>query len=132
MGDVRVSRVTRVFGQTGEAAAERYLRRKGYRILERNARSRYGELDLIAQLDNVVVFIEVKAWRTSAFGGAPYAVDARKQARLIKLAAGYLSRHGLTDQPCRFDVVLCMGEPDAATIEHIESAFEVPSGEPRW
>jgi Holliday junction resolvase-like predicted endonuclease len=55
----------------------------------------------------VLVFVEVKARRTSAFGGAAYAVHTRKQDKLVKLAANYLARYGLQDRTCRFDVLLC-------------------------
>ena len=121
------------FGQIAESEAERYLRRKGYRILARNDRSSYGELDLVAQLADTLVFIEVKARRTSAFGGASHAVDGRKQTRLVRLAAQYLARHQVRNRSCRFDVVLCRGGTvKPAEIEHIENAFEVPGEDLRW
>ena len=123
----------RAFGQIAESEAERYLRRKGYRILARNDRSSCGELDLVAQQAGTLVFIEVKARRTTAFGGASYAVDGRKQARLVRLAAEYLARHRVRNLSCRFDVVLCRGEmAKPVEIEHIENAFEVPGEDLRW
>ena len=129
MGDARVSLITRVFGRIAESEAERYLRQKGYRILERNARSAQGELDLIAQIGETLVFVEVKARRTAAYGGASHAVDTRKQAKLVKLAAQYLARHNLRNQVCRFDVVLCTeGVTGRLHIEHVEHAFDVPGG----
>ena len=114
----------RSFGQVSESAAERHLRRKGYRILDRNVRSPLGELDLVAERAGVLIFVEVKARRTGAHGGAPHAVSPAKQAKLIRLASQYLSRR--RDQPaCRFDVVLCTGGESAPErIEHIENAFE--------
>lgn len=123
----------RLFGQAAESEAERYLRRKGYRILERNERAPLGELDLVARSGAVLVFVEVKARGTSSHGGAVEAVDGRKQARLIRLAAQYLARHRLRDQPCRFDVILCAGGTDTPqVVEHIEHAFEVPGDDLRW
>ena len=123
----------RLFGQVAESEAERYLRRKGYRILARNARTPSGELDLVARSGSVLVFVEVKARGSSTHGGAVGAVDGRKQARLVKLAAQYLARHRLRNQPCRCDVVVCAGGTDApAVIEHIEDAFEVPGDDLRW
>lgn len=123
----------RLFGQAAESEAERYLRRKGYHILARNARTPSGELDLVARSGPVLVFVEVKARGSTTHGGAVGAVDGRKQARLVRLAAQYLARHRLRDQPCRFDVILCAGETDApAVIEHIEHAFEVPGDDLRW
>jgi len=123
----------RAFGLQAESRAERYLRRKGYRILERNARSSSGELDLVVERDGVLVFVEVKARRTDAYGGGPYAVDHRKQGRLIRLAAQYLARRRVRDRACRFDVVLLQEEGKGLhQIEHIENAFDVPGDDLRW
>ena len=115
------------FGQDGEASAERFLRKKGYKILERNLRTTLGELDLVADDHGVLVFVEVKARTTGAFGGALLAVDRRKQAKLIKLAGQYLARQHASDRVCRFDVVLVQGDAESSFhIEHIEHAFDVP------
>lgn len=123
----------RLFGQEGESAAEQYLRHKGYRIVARNLRSSVGELDLVAEDGQVLVFVEVKARRTDAFGGAIHAVHQRKQEKLIQLAAQYLARHHLKDRPCRFNVVLLQGtDAVASQIEHIQNAFEVPGDDLRW
>jgi putative endonuclease len=123
----------KLFGQAGESAAEEYLRRKGYRILARNLRSSLGELDLVAEDGQVLVFVEVKARRTDAFGGAIHAVHHRKQEKLIRLAAQYLVRHHIKDRLCRFDVVLLQGPKAVAPhIEHIQHAFEVSGDDLRW
>jgi putative endonuclease len=123
----------KLFGQAGESAAEEYLRRKGYRILARNLRSSLGELDLVAEDGQVLVFVEVKARRTDAFGGAIHAVHHRKQEKLIQLAAQYLARHHIKNRLCRFDVVLLQGlNATAPQIEHIQNAFEVSGGDLRW
>jgi putative endonuclease len=115
------------FGQDSEASAEQFLRRKGYAILERNLRTTIGELDLVADDHGVLVFVEVKARTTGAFGGALLAVDRRKQAKLIRLAGQYLARRHLSDRVCRFDVVLVQGDAESSfQIEHIEHAFDVP------
>jgi putative endonuclease len=123
----------RLFGQEGEATAEHYLRRKGYRIVAKNLRSSLGELDLIAEDGPVLVFVEVKARRTQEFGGAVYAVHRQKQVKLIRLAAQYLARHHLADRTCRFDVVLLQGTDLAAPqVEHIQNAFDVSGEDLRW
>lgn len=120
----------RLFGQEGEAEAERYLRRKGYRIVARNLRSALGELDLVAEDGRTLVFIEVKARRTGEFGGAIHAVHRQKQQKLIRLASQFLAQRHWTDRSCRFDVVLLESTGTAALrVEHIENAFEVPSGD---
>ncbi len=114
-----------VFGQASEAEAERFLRAKGFRILERNLRTGLGELDLVAEDRGVLVFVEVKARMSEAFGGALSAIDARKRAKLIKLASQYLAQRHLTDRPCRFDVVVVQGGASAAPqVHHVESAFD--------
>ncbi len=123
----------RALGPAAEAEAARLLQGKGYRILARNLRLPGGELDLVAEAAGVLVFVEVKARRSAAFGGARYAVGGRKRTRLIRLAAQYLAQRRLKHQPCRFDVVLCHGaaaRPDC--LEHIENAFQVPEDDLRW
>ena len=123
----------KLFGQAGESAAEEYLRCKGYRILARNLRSHLGELDLVAEDGQVLVFVEVKARRTDVFGGAIYAVHHRKQEKLIQLAAQYLARRHIKNRLCRFDVVLLQGSDAVAPqIEHIQNAFEVSGDDLRW
>lgn len=115
-----------LFGQASETRAEQFLRAKGYRILERNLRTPLGELDLVAEDGPVLVFVEVKARATHAFGGALLAVDHRKQAKLVRLANQYLAQRHLSDRPCRFDVVLVQGQPSTElTVEHVQNAFEV-------
>jgi putative endonuclease len=122
----------KLFGQAGESAAEEFLRHKGYRIVARNLRSSVGELDLVAEDGQVLVFIEVKARRTDAYGGAIYAVHQRKQEKVIRLAAQYLARHHIKDRLCRFDVVLLQGSNAVAPqIEHIQNAFEVSGNDLR-
>jgi len=130
---VTILDLRRSFGQEGESAAEQYLRHKGYRIVARNLRSSVGELDLVAEDGQVLVFVEVKARRTGAFGGAIHAVHQRKQEKLIQLAALYLARHHIKDRLCRFDVVLLQGVGTLPTqIEHIQNAFEVSGEDLRW
>ena len=129
----KTGRRAATFGQVAESAAEQFLRLKGYRILARNLRSRLGELDLVAESGDIVVFIEVKARRTSVYGGVSYAVSGRKQDRLIRLATQYLAQHRLEDRLCRFDVVLYHGEVQQPhRFEHIENSFDVPGSDTRW
>ena len=83
----------RAFGDLGEAAAARALERRGVRIIARNARTRYGELDLVGQDDRGHVFIEVKTRRRTSFVSAAEAVDGRKLARLQGLALAWAGEH---------------------------------------
>jgi putative endonuclease len=122
----------RLFGQEGEAEAERYLRGKGYRIVARNLRSSLGELDLVAEDGEVLVFVEVKARRTAQFGGAIHAVHRQKQHKLIKLASQFLAQRHWMDRSCRFDVVLLEATERATLeVEHIQNAFDVSNGDLR-
>ena len=114
------------FGQASEMRAEQFLVAKGYRILDRNVRTQLGELDLVADDQGVVVFVEVKGRSTEAFGGALLAVDHRKRAKLTKLAAQYLAQRHWSDKACRFDIVLVQGQSSIqGQIEHLQNAFDV-------
>ena len=110
----------------GERAAERHVRRLGYKIVARRERGRLGELDLVAVDGRTVVFIEVKTRRSHDAGRPDEAVDADKQQRLTRLALAYLKRHDLLEYPARFDVV-GVTWPDGARrpqIDHFQNAFE--------
>ena len=92
-------------GKIGEEIAVRELERRGYAILARRYRTRYGEIDIVAQDNETTVFVEVKARATCEFGTAAEAVTPFKQRRLSRMAVDYVARHGLELRPCRFDVV---------------------------
>jgi putative endonuclease len=92
-------------GKHGEECACRELERRGYAILERRHRTRFGEIDIIATDRGVLVFVEVKARRTTTYGPPAEAVTWQKQRRLVGLAQMYLATSRLTNVPCRFDVV---------------------------
>ncbi len=92
-------------GKQGEDLACRELRRRGYAILARRYRTRFGEIDVIARDQRSLVFVEVKTRRRGGFGGATAAVGFHKQRRLINMARSYLMGIGGTLPPCRFDVV---------------------------
>ncbi|MEP7150330.1 MAG: YraN family protein [Nitrospira sp.] len=123
----------RRLGDEGEGRAEAYLRQQGFRILGRNVRSPLGELDLVADDQGVLVFVEVKRRRTGTFGGAIEAVDARKRAKLIQLAAQYLAQHRIRNCACRFDVVLIQDDAEPAeAVQHITNAFDLDGDDLRW
>ncbi|MHB8473785.1 MAG: YraN family protein [Gammaproteobacteria bacterium] len=113
-------------GRQAEQQALHYLQARGLRLLERNFRSRHGEIDLIMQDADSVVFVEVRYRRSQRFGGAAASVDGNKQARLVSTALYYLLRNpGRSQQPTRFDVVAVTPSPNAADIEWIRDAFQV-------
>jgi putative endonuclease len=92
-------------GFLGENLAGAELTRRGYAILDRRYRTRRGEIDIVADDGGTIVFVEVKARATGDFGGGAEAVTPSKQRRLVSMAIDYLARRGLTDRPCRFDVI---------------------------
>ncbi|MGI9534854.1 MAG: YraN family protein [Thermodesulfobacteriota bacterium] len=89
----------------GEMVACRFLKKKGFLILEKNFRSRYGEIDIIAKDSDVICFIEVKSRKSIYFGLPEEYVDKRKQKKLLKTSLIYLSGKGNSDIDKRFDVI---------------------------
>jgi len=94
-----------ITGRRGELAALILLTVKGYRLRHRNWVGPRGEIDLVFDRRDEVVFVEVKTRRGNLFGGAAAAVDSRKRASLIHTAGAYLGRFNLWGRPSRFDVV---------------------------
>lgn len=119
-----MSLLTKLLGQAGEDRAARFLMTQGYRIIERNYRTRSGEIDLIALHDGAVVFIEVKTRTSDAFGAPELAVNPRKQQRMVKAALGYIKYKKLHQVPCRFDVVAITAAAEKE-VELIKNAFEM-------
>lgn len=122
-------RAPQSLGHRGEELAAGHLRRRGYRILETNARSRLGEIDIIAEApgegDRPLVFVEVKTRRGTAFGSPLEAVGPEKQRRLARLAEAWRQQHpDLAHRPCRLDVIgITIPRSGEPVIEHIEAAF---------
>jgi putative endonuclease len=116
----------RTFGQRGEAAAAKYLKRKGYRIVAHGNRTPWGELDLVAVDGRTVVFVEVKTRQTQDAGHPVEAVDGAKQRQLTRLAVDFLRGHRLLEHPSRFDVVAVTWAEGQRRpmIEHFENAFD--------
>ena len=114
-------------GAKGEELAAQYLRDKGYSIIDRNYRSRWGEIDLICRSpDGAVVFVEVKSRHATGFGAPEEAVDPRKQERILRTALAFLQGRGWLDRPARLDVVaVSWHNGPRADIRHIEDAFQM-------
>ena len=130
-------------GRWGEAAAEGYLSGKGYRIIARNVRTPYGEIDLIARqevnllpdessepnFEPVLVFVEVKTRRGKLYGPPEVAVNRRKQEHMLASALAYLQSHPELDLDWRVDVVTVQAregqeEPEFTHFENALSGFE--------
>lgn len=101
MGDSR-----RATGRRGEAIAAEHLAGLGYRILQTNVRTRYGELDIVAREGDVLTFVEVRTRRGSTFGSAEESVTPQKRRRLTELAEAYLQTLPEPPPLCRIDVVV--------------------------
>jgi putative endonuclease len=118
----------RTLGLAGEEIAAAHLGRLGYAVIDRNHRTRWGEIDIIAHTLGTLVFVEVKTRRESARAGSPFdAVDARKQAQVRRMAAAWLAQ--VTDRPraedLRFDVigVTVDGRGRLLELDHREGVF---------
>jgi putative endonuclease len=114
------------FGKMGEDLACTELERRGYAILARRYRSRFGEIDIVAKHEETIVFVEVKARGGDEFGGGAAAVTPWKQRRIAQMALDYLSRYNLHDRPCRFDVVTVDITNDRQEIVVYAHAFDAP------
>jgi putative endonuclease len=119
-------------GRTGEALAARFLESRGMRIVARNLRCRLGEIDLVARDGAILVLVEVKTRRASGGVLPQEAVDGRKQARLARLARGYLARQRLGDVACRIDVVAVTLDPAGGPprLDHFVDAFAAGEDDP--
>ena len=112
--------------KTGESLALAHLKARGYEILAQNYRAARGEIDLVVQDGDFIVFVEVKTRRSLKFGLPQAAVTTQKQRQISKVALAYLQAQNLFDAPCRFDVIAIHLSPqlELLKLEQIESAFE--------
>ncbi len=113
-------------GKRGEDLACAELRRRGYEILARRYRTRKGEIDIVARDGRTIVFVEVKARATACFGSPAEAVTPWKQARIGRMAAEYLSRHGGFERACRFDVVSILVPEKGSPVVEVFQEFRNP------
>lgn len=109
----------KLFGGIGEKKSAKFLKKKGYKILEKNYKTKIGEIDIIAEKDGVIVFVEVKTRTDDSFGYAAEAVDRRKREKYFKVATEYLLKKQKIDSACRFDIIAIENDE----INHIENAF---------
>ena len=116
----------KILGRKGEKLVEKYLKKQGCKILERNYRAGHNELDIIAEDKEHTVFVEVKTRSNNDYGGGAYAVTYQKQQRIIRAAQNYLLKYD--DIPVRFDVIVVNASMEGKkfkiqNIEHIKNAF---------
>lgn len=115
-----------VSGKFGEDCAAKFLETKGYSIIARNFRIRSAEIDIIAQIDDVIIFVEVKTRSNIRHGLPSEFVNLRKQKKIINAASVFLQNENFCDCACRFDVIeIYLRGEYVKEINHIENAFEV-------
>lgn len=113
-------------GTRGEDIAATFLKKQGYKIVEKNHHQRYGEIDIIAREGDTLVFVEVKTRRSDKYGNPLEAIDRRKQQKMSLVALGYLNNNKMMDCAARFDVVAIMLQANQAPqIELVRDAFEL-------
>jgi putative endonuclease len=115
----------RVLGSEGEHLAVKFLKKRGYKIIARNYKTPIGEIDIIAEDGDTIVFVEVKTRTDDSFGQPFEAVNRRKRQKMKNLALLYLKKQG-KESPVRFDIlsIFYMNNGNKE-IEHIKDAFEV-------
>jgi len=111
-----------VSGKVGENVAAHFLKKNGFNLLKRNFHSRYGEIDMIAAKDELVVFVEVKYRKNNAFGPPCVAVNFKKQNKLKKAALHFIGENDIVNKDFRFDIIEITGK-DELELNHIENAF---------
>jgi putative endonuclease len=109
-------------GQTAEKLACDYLKKNGLRLIEQNFHSRYGEVDIIMQHQDALVFVEVRYRKSLSHGGAKESVTPAKQKKIQKTALFYMQTKG-REFNARFDVIAMTGDNESLSIEWIKNAF---------
>jgi putative endonuclease len=113
------------FGELGERIAERWLRRRGWRVVQRRFRNGHRDIDLVVERDGTVVFVEVKARKGAEFGGPVQAVNWRKRRELKRSAMVWIDRNGRKAESYRFDVIGVLLNGADVRVCHVENAFPV-------
>jgi putative endonuclease len=113
----------KITGKVGEQIAVSFLKKNGYKILEKNFRCRLGEIDIVAREGKNLVFIEVKTRKSNELGYPEEAVDLRKQRKIVAVALSYLQEKNISDKDIRFDVVAVLMTDSRPEIRLIQNAF---------
>lgn len=122
----------RTSGDWGEDVAADHLARLGYEVRARNFQTRgrdefgyaQGEVDIVAERGDVLVFVEVRARRTAVFGGPEETITAAKRRRVVHAALAWLTHHQIHDRAVRFDVISVVKGATGTTVQHLEDAFD--------
>jgi len=115
----------KMLGRQGEELAACFLEKNRFNIVCRNYTCVFGEIDIIAQKDRTVSFIEVKTRTTGRYGKPQEAIHLSKQKKISRAALEFIQRHGLEDRKARFDVITVQFSGGSHSIEFIENAFDL-------
>ena len=113
------------FGKAGEDLAARYLKKNGYKVLERNYACPVGEIDIIAKDKKTIIFVEVKTRRSMSYGSARLAITPHKKRKISMTALYYLKFNQQMGQDARFDVVTVQSTGGMQEIDLIQNAFDL-------
>ncbi len=115
------------FGVLGETAAVDFLKAHGYKILKRNYKTKFSEIDIIAQDAGIICFVEVKARHSDVFGHPAEAISRHKQMQISKSAICYLKENNALGRPARFDILTLLYTKELPEIDLIRDAFGLNS-----
>jgi putative endonuclease len=118
-----MSAARQALGELGERIAERWLRGKGWRVIQRRFRTGHRDIDLVVEQEGLIAFVEVKARRGYLFGDPVEAVNWQKQKELGRSARVWIARHGRKEEAYRFDVVGVLVDGASVRVRHVEGAF---------
>lgn len=122
-----MSEASKILGQVGEDLAAKFLEKHDYKIVARNYKIRSAEIDIIAEKNLTIIFVEVKTRSNIRHGLAVEAVNLRKQKRIIEAASVFLQDEKYFDYACRFDVIEIYSVGENFKVNHIENAFKIVS-----
>lgn len=120
-----MSAARQALGELGERIAERWLKGRGWRVVQRRFRSGHRDIDLVVEREGLVAFVEVKARRGVQFGDPVGAVNWRKQKELGRSARVWVARHGRLEEAYRFDVIGVLVDGVRVRVRHVEDAFSL-------
>ncbi len=115
--------LTGILGSRAEKLALNFLKKQGLKLIQKNYSCRYGEIDIVMQDSDYLVFVEVRYRKSMQFGGALASIDQRKQQKLRNSAEHYLNHHKKVDTPCRFDILCINGDLRKPQMDWIQNAF---------
>lgn len=120
--------MNKALGVWGENQAEKYLVKNGYRVVKRNFRVFEGEIDVVAEKRDRIVFVEVKTRTTDRFGSPEESVSAQKRSRLYLAGMRYLEEQGYSERECQFDLIAieCTAAREVLRITHYEDIIDDP------